>query len=147
MRGKLPLILAILLCSTTFAFSQNTRMVLEITPSHTPAGPLTVKPGEQIQFSATAWEWTAAGLKQQVQIGQLTWTVDPASFGSITSGGLLTASTQNTSPRGVVIATAQIGPITIRADVVVMLGSPAVTHTFEGSVSDANGPVHEATVS
>jgi protocatechuate 3,4-dioxygenase beta subunit len=122
-------------------------MILEITPSHGPAAPLTVKPGEQIQFSATAWEWTSAGLKQQVQIDQLSWDLDPAAFGSITSGGLLTAAAQNSAPRGVVIATAQIGAVTIRSDVVVMLGNPAATHTFKGSVSDASGPVAEARVS
>ncbi len=147
MRGRLLLILAILLCSTSLVFAQNTRMILEVTPSHSPAGPLTVKPGEQIQFSATAWEWTAAGLKQQVQIDQLTWDLDPSAFGSITAGGLLTAATQNSVPRGIVIATAQIGTVTIRSDVVVMLGNPAVTHTFKGSVSDANGPVANARVS
>ncbi|MCB2205786.1 carboxypeptidase regulatory-like domain-containing protein [bacterium] len=146
MRGRLPLILAILLCSTSLALAQNTRMMLEISPSHTPAGPLTVKPGEQIQFTAKAYEFTAAG-RQEVQIGQLSWSLDPQAFGSIDGNGLLTAAAQNGAPRGVVTATATVNNVTLTADVAIVLGLGASTHTFSGNVSDVNGPIQDAEVS
>jgi len=145
MKRGLLLALTILLSASGLALAQPARLILEITPSHSPNGPLTVKAGETVQFTAKAYEFST-GLKQEVQIDQLSWDVDPATFGSIDANGLLTVA-QNPAPRGAVIATATVGTAMVRGTVAIMLAPPQHEYTFEGTVSSSSGPIENAHVS
>ena len=145
MKRSLLLAITVLLSASGLVLAQPARLMLEITPSHTTGSPLTVQPGETVQFSAKAFEFST-GQKQEVQIDQLSWEVDPAAFGAIDANGLLTVA-QNPAPRGAVIATAMVGNATVRSVTAVTLAPPQHEYTFEGTVSSTTGPIAGAHVS
>ena len=145
MKRSLLLAITVLLSASGLALAQPARLMLEITPSHTAGNPLTVQPGETVQFSAKAYEFSTTQ-KQEVQIDQLSWDVDPAAFGSIDANGLLTVA-RNPAPRGAVIATATVGNATVRGVTAVTLAPPQHEYTFEGTISSATGPIADAQVS
>lgn len=130
------------------ATAQNTRYHLVIDPPGASGGVVTVNPGDVVQFTARAFEATAAGVTVEVPITSLQWSVDPATFGSITSSGLFTAAAANSaSLRGKVVATATIANITMHASVSVVIGHPPVQlFTFRGNVHAASGPIAGAQV-
>lgn len=146
MKSSLRLALVVLFACSTLATAQNTRFVLKIHPSDTPASPLILAPGDTVQFTAKAYEATSGGLIE-VQIDALAWSVEPATFGSITGSGFFTASSQNSTPRGQVKATATVGSVTLQGAVNVMLGHSQGEYTFTGTVSSAQGPIVHAEVS
>ncbi|MBN1447649.1 MAG: carboxypeptidase regulatory-like domain-containing protein [Bacteroidetes bacterium] len=147
MKRRLLLALTIILSASSLVLAQNSRVMLEITPSPSPATPLVVKVGETVQFFAKAYEFTSNGQRQEVQITQLSWDVTPPAFGTIDASGLLTVATQNPAPRGEIIATAAIGNMTVRASVIALLAPPQHEYTFSGTVRSASGPIEHAQVS
>ncbi len=149
MKKLLPLLVTLLFCTCVSAGAQNNQYMLSITPSGSSAAYLPVAPGQVIQFTAKAYQFTAAGTKVEVPITSLVWSVTPASFGTITAQGVFTASAQNaTSPRGTIIADAVVGNLTLRASVAAVLQiQPHNDYTFSGNVSSASGPIDGAQVS
>ncbi|MBE0645254.1 MAG: carboxypeptidase regulatory-like domain-containing protein [Bacteroidetes bacterium] len=133
MKSLFRLLLVLWICAGSITLAQNTRTFLQIDPSGTVGTILTINPGQNVQFTARAYEFTAAGTKVEIPITSIVWAVDPASFGTITPQGLFTAAAQNSaSPRGVITATAVAGNMTLTSSVAVML-SPQGGH-IRGSV-------------
>ncbi|MFZ1730897.1 MAG: carboxypeptidase regulatory-like domain-containing protein [Bacteroidota bacterium] len=149
MKSVFRLLFALWFCVGTLAVAQNNQYVLKIDPSATGSSFLAVTPGQVIQFTAKAYQMTAAGTSVVVPITSIVWTVDPASFGAITAQGVFTASAANAaSPRGVIIADAVVGNMTLRASVaLVMQNQPQNKFTFSGNVSSSAGPIIGAQVS
>ena len=142
-------IFLLVLVMVAVAPAQNNRYMLKIDPSGTTTGALIIKAGDVVQFSAKAYEFTAAGTTVEVPIVSIVWTVDPASFGTITAQGLFTAAQQNSSTvRGTITAVASLGHVTVHGSVAVAFGTHPVTHyTFSGNVRSANSPIAGAQVS
>lgn len=139
--------LVLLLGFASVAVAQNSRIVLHIEPSASSRNPLPVEPGEVIQFSATAYEFTSSGTRVEVPITALTWAVDPAAFGSITQQGEFTATTQPANMlHGKITATASVGTVTVSGSVVAEL-QVNTKYTFAGTVRHGNTAIEGAKVS
>lgn len=146
------MLLAVVLLATAVQ-AQNNRYQLVISPANSPSGPVVVQPGQTIAFTATAWEYTANGQRQQVQITNLVWSVGTNMPGTISPQGVYTAPPPNTIPlpaQSIVIATAQFQGMTMTAhQPLTIQGGNTTTpdYTVTGTVTDAsNQPIAGAIV-
>lgn len=145
------MLLAVVLLAT--AVQAQNRYQLVINATSNPSTPLVVAPGQTIAFTATAWEYTANGQRQQVQISQLVWSVAPNMPGTISPQGVYTAPPPNTIPlpaQSIVIATAQFQGVTMTAHQPISIQGGNTTtpdYTVTGTVTDAsNQPIAGAVV-
>ncbi|MBR9979219.1 MAG: carboxypeptidase regulatory-like domain-containing protein, partial [Bacteroidetes bacterium] len=146
MKQVLQWTLVLFLGFASVALAQNSRMILLIEPAASPGSPLAIEAGEVVQFSAKAYEYSSAGMKVEVPITAITWSVDPATFGSITQQGEFTATAHMTNIlHGTITATASVGPVTISSSVVARLRSNA-SYTFSGTVLHGNTAIKDAKV-
>ncbi len=131
------------------ASAQNNRYSIEITPAGTATNPVIVAPGTPVQFTARVYEYTPAG-KIELQLNAVQWSVDPASFGSISgSGQFLVGPANTTSVSGRVIGTVAMAGLSLQGASHVATGhSNTGPYTFTGMVTAANNtPIAGATVS
>lgn len=139
---------------TTVVQAQNSRYQLVISPSgSTTNNAVVVQAGQTITFTATAWEYTANGQRQQVPISHLVWAVGANMPGTITPQGVYTAPPANSIPlpaQSLVTATAQFQGLTMTAaQHIVIQGSNTTPpdYTVTGTVTDAsNQPIAGAIV-
>ncbi|MCZ7558594.1 MAG: carboxypeptidase regulatory-like domain-containing protein [Bacteroidia bacterium] len=143
----LSILLIIALCCTSAA--QNNRYALEISPLGTASNPVIVQTGTTLNFTARLFEFTPAG-KIEVPNIAVHWSVDPASFGTISSTGqLLPGPVNSTTASAHVIATVATAGMTLQASSRVAHSNSNTGHyTFTGVVTTAaNLPIHNARVS
>jgi protocatechuate 3,4-dioxygenase beta subunit len=149
MNRVVPLSVLLLIALCFAAPAQNNRYTLEISPSGTNSNPVIVQTGTAVDFTARLFEYTPAG-KIEVPNIAIHWSVDPASFGTIsTSGQLLPGPVNSTTASARVIASVATAGMTLQAASHVAHNNGNSGHfTFTGIVSStANLPIHNARVS
>lgn len=154
MKKTLRLGLLIFLCSASMMFAQNAKVYLQIEPMGDPAKPLLVEPGKVVHFTAKAYELSAAGVRHEVSIDQITWSVDPQGFGTITTSGDFTLNAimpPGIAPQAKIIANATVANQRLTSTVLITTQQGPIDlkleYTFSGTVSDnAGNPIAHAKV-
>lgn len=138
MRTSLLLVTALFLALSASLPAQNSRYMVEISPSGGNT-PLIVQAGVEVQFRATVYEFTPSG-KSVVTPATLQWSVEPSAFGTITQDGRFVAAGQAVSTSARVVAVAGINGISLHAATAVALANAHNgPYTFTGVVRDVTG--------
>ncbi len=136
----------LLLCLAIVGSAQNSANIfLKIDPAGDSNNPVKIQPGKTYQFTVKAYQTTDPTLPPvEVPITSASWSLQPATLGTISQTGELTVSSMlpgSLKMWGSVDVIAAVGQLTLTASSVILLDDtpPQYDYRINGVVSDESG--------